>query len=210
MGLLGRIFGGGPSLGSLQLRVIEKERDGISGLIVQCKGPIPFYPRKNLGFIVSLLCETKEKKLAPVLSMIDTYKEAITPCYQFIKEIGVVDGPIGYPEWGGIAPIFPEIIQPAYGGRQSLSVIVRLVDLDDPPQIMLGSCNPSDCIWTESTGFTFDFEIKGYKESLEDKQEARVVSVKIGVAVAMADEELADSEDEALNSSAVFLPMISK
>ena len=145
------------------------------------------------------MCKTKDNKLAPVLSMIDTYKEEFTPCYQHIHEVGVVDRPVGYPEWGGIAPIFPEIIKPAYGGRQRIGVVVRLVDLYDPPVIMLGNCERSECIWTRSEEFTLDYEEKGYKEALEDQKEARALSIQLGMAVAMADGELADSEGKVLN-----------
>jgi uncharacterized tellurite resistance protein B-like protein len=199
MGLLSKIFGGSSSFGPLQIRVIKKDVEDITGFIVQCKGTIPVYSRTNIGFIVSLMCKDEDGKLNPVLSFIGEAQEEKTSAYQHIHEIGVVDGPGGYDDWGAIAPIIPDLIQSAYGGLQKIGVVVRLVDMHDPPSILLGFSDTSDCIWTESEDFSYDFKTKGYKEEEEDKEEARALSVKLGMAVAMADGELDDSEGKTLN-----------
>ena len=201
MGLLSKIFGGSSSFGPLQIRVIKKAFAlDVSGFIVQCKGTIPVYSRKRVGLIISLMCKDEDGNLSPVLSFIGEAQEEQTSAYQHIHEIGVVDGrSLGYPEWGGIAAIVPDLIQPAYGGIQRIGAVVRLVDMNDKPAILLGFCARDDCIWTESEDFTYDFETKGYKEEQEDIEEARSLSVKIGMAVAMADGELDDSEGKTLN-----------
>ena len=57
MGFFSALFGGGSSLGDLQIRVVEKQLDTVSGYQVQCKGLIPVYTRKTLGFITSIICK---------------------------------------------------------------------------------------------------------------------------------------------------------
>ena len=122
MGLLSKIFGGSSSFGPLQIRVIKKAFAlDVSGFIVQCKGTIPVYSRKRVGLIISLMCKDEDGNLSPVLSFIGEAQEEQTSAYQHIHEIGVVDGrSLGYPEWGGIAAIVPDLIQPAYGGIQRI------------------------------------------------------------------------------------------
>ena len=200
MGFLRNIFGGGSSFGQLQLRLIEKKFDDMTGFMVECKGAFPVYSTKNIGFIVSLMCKDNDGKLNPVLSMASDAQEEVTSAFQLIQDIGVVDSGYGFPDWAPLAPILPKYIQPAYGGVQKIGVVVRLVDMHDPPSITLGfSKIRSDSIWTGSEDFTYDFEIKGYIESQEGKDEARALSVKLGMAVAMADGELDDSEGKTLN-----------
>ena len=205
MGFLGKIFGGGSSLDTLQIRVVKKELESVSGLIVECKGLMPVYSRTEIGFVTSILCKDKDRKFAPVLSMIDQCQEELTSAYQHTYEIGEVDGPGGYSDWVGIAVIIPDLIHPAYGGEQTLGVVVRLVDMNNMPSIILGYCPRSDCIWTDSVDFKYNFkdedgkDIKGFKEEEADRDEARALSVKLGMAVAMADGELDDSEGKTLN-----------
>ena len=172
----------------------------MTGFMVECKGAFPVYSTKNIGFIVSLMCKDNDGKLNPVLSMASDAQEEVTSAFQLIQDMGVVDSGYGFPDWAPLAPILPKYIQPAYGGVQKIGVVVRLVDMHDPPSITLGfSKIRSDSIWTGSEDFTYDFEIKGYIESQEGKDEARALSVKLGMAVAMADGELDDSEGKTLN-----------
>ena len=199
MGILSTIFGGGSSFGSLQLRVIEKKFDDMTGFLVECKGSFPVYSMKNIGFVVSLMCKDNDGKLNPVLSMASDAQEEATSAFQLIQDMGVVDTGYGFSDWAPLAPILPKYIQPAYGRVQKIGVVVRLVDMHDQPLIRLGFSKPSDSIWTGSEDFTYDFKVKGYIESQEGKDEARALSVKLGMAVAMADGELDDSEGKTLN-----------
>ena len=198
MGFFGNLFGGGSSLGPLQIRIIEKEFDNKSCFVLQCMGLIPVYTRKDISIVTSIVCKDKDGKQAPVLSFFEDEQEILTSSFQHIHEIGEVDGPGGYNDWGGIAVIIPEMIQPAYGGQQTLGVVARIVDNDDMPSIILGYCDRSDVIWTDSVNLKYDFESKGYKEEQADKDEARALSVKLGVAVALVDDDFDDTEGETL------------
>ena len=148
MGFFGNLFGGG--LGSLEIRVISKQLDDISGYVVECKGLMPVYTKKVIGFVTSIVCKDEEGEYAPVLSMYEQTQEDLTSSFQHTLEIGPVDGPGGYKDWTGISVIIPDMIQPAYGGEQTLGIVVRLVDMNDMPSIILGYCDRSDVIWTDS------------------------------------------------------------
>ena len=53
-------------------------------------------------------------------------------------------------------------------------------------------------LWESSLEFSLNFEDKGYKEEAEHRDQARALSIKIGMAVAMADGSLDDSEGDFL------------
>lgn len=198
MGFFSALFGGGSSLGDLQIRVVEKQLDKVSGYEVQCKGLIPVYTRKTVGFITSIICKDKTGDWSPVLSMLDFSQEDSSTAYQSILDMGEIPGSVGYSDWVGIAMFFPDMLQASYGGNQKLGIVVRLVDMNDMPLVSLGFSPRSDSIWTESVDFEYDFDSKGYKEEQVDKDESRALAIKLGVAVALVDDNFDDREGETL------------
>jgi len=198
MGFFSALFGGGSSLGDLQIRVVEKQLDTVSGYQVQCMGLMPVYTRKTLGFITSIICKDEKGDWSPVLSMLDFSQEDSSTAYQSILDVGEVPGSVGYENWVGIAMFFPDMLQPSYGSQQTLGIVVRLVDMNDMPSVHLGFSPRSDSIWTESINFEYNFDDKGYKEEQVDKDESRALSIKLGVAVALVDDDFDDREGETL------------
>ena len=77
MGFFGNLFGGGSNLGDLELRVVERQLESVTGQSVQCKGLLPVYSRKNIGLVTSILCDDDKGDLAPVISMLDFCQEAL-------------------------------------------------------------------------------------------------------------------------------------
>jgi len=199
MGFFGNLFGGGSNLGELELRVIERQLESVTAQVVECRGLFPVYSRKNIGLVTSILCDDDKEDLAPVISMLDFCQEDGTSAYQSIYEIGQVDGPGGYENWASIAFFYPEMLQPSYGGMQTLYAFVRLVDMNNMPSITLGFSPRSESIWTGQVTHRHHFEDKGYKEEQEDTDEARALSIQLGVAVALVDDDFDDREGEALN-----------
>ena len=199
MGFFGNLFGGGSNLGDLELRVVERQLESVTGQSVQCKGLLPVYSRKNIGLVTSILCDDDKGDLAPVISMLDFCQEEGTSVYQSTYEIGQVDGPGGYKDWVDIALFFPEMLQPSFGGMQTLYAFVRLVDMDNMPSISLGFSPRAESIWTGQVTHRHQFEDKGYKEEQEHRDEARALSIQLGVAVALVDDDFDDREGETLN-----------
>jgi uncharacterized tellurite resistance protein B-like protein len=199
MGFFGKLFGGGSNLGDLELRVIERQLEDVTAQVIECRGLLPVYSRKNIGLVTSILCDNDEGELAPVISMLDFCQEEGTSAYQSIYEIGQVEGPGGYEDWASIAMFYPEMLQPSMGGKQTLYAFVRLVDMNDMPSITLGFSARSESIWTGQVAHPHHFENKGYKEEQEDIDEARALSIHLGVAVALVDDDFDDREGETLN-----------
>ena len=198
MGFFSALFGGGSSLGDLQIRVVEKQLDEVSGYEVQCKGLMPVYTQKTVGFITSIICKDEKGEWSPVLSMLDFNQEDSSSAHQSILDVGEIPGSVGYENWVGIAIFFPDMLQASYGGNQTLGIVVRLVDMNDMPSVFLGFAPRSESIWTESVNFEYNFDEKGYKEEQVDKDESRALSIKLGVAVALVDDDFDDTEGAVL------------
>ena len=149
----------------------------------------------NVGIVVSAFDAT-DGDLAPVLSSIDSFQEGATRVFQHRAKVGKVSDNHGFQKWTNLAVVTPEIIQPPYSGVRKITARVRLVDMDNAPLVSLGGCQEDHLglLWSHDLSFEHSFEEKGYKEEVEDRDEAMALSLKIGMAVAMADGTLDDSE----------------
>jgi len=185
-------------LGDIKVKVHrEYKQRGSVYLNIQCKGLFPICTKTNIGFTVSVMTENKNAKSKPVLSMIDSFQESKSTAFQDLTQIGEVNEHHGFEEWTTIGVIPTEILQPAIGGNQTLKIIVKLVDMNDFPKIVLGSGKGGILTFTEDCNHYFN--IKGYHEEGGHINEARALSVKIGVAVAMSDGEFDDTERNTLD-----------
>jgi tellurite resistance protein len=182
----------------LQLRIIDEklgEGDGETPFkSIEGKGLFPLMRSMRVGVRTSVF-DTVDGDLVPVLSVVDAFQENLSTVYQWTTELGHCEPNQGYLDWVRFAPVFPSWLTPPYGEYRSLKVYVRLIDLDNPPPIRHGFHTPHPgLIWQESVSFGYKFEEKGYLEAGEDQDQARVFSIKLGVAVAMADGGLDDAE----------------
>ena len=201
------LFSGGgsadPSIGALELRFTDaqlgEDNDGPPFKAIEAKGLIPLTKTRRVGFVTSVLDNTDDETV-PVICALDTYQEPETTAFQDETEIGEVSLGGGFPEWVCISGIIPELLKPPYGGRRKFIAVVRLVDLDDKPKITLGCHEPDDprILWMSTLVFEHTFAEKGYAEAAKHRDEARGLSVQIGMAVAMADGSLDDKEGEIL------------
>jgi len=190
-------------MGEIQFRLNDRHlgEDGDGALVkdIQIKGLIPILETTNIGFIISVFDGT-DGELQPVLSAIDSFQEKDSVVYQHISEVGEISPNQGFFEWVNVGVVIPEIIEPPYSGNRELVVLARMVDLDDTPAIRHGFTDKNDnkALLHKRLSFSHIFKDKGYKEVSEDKEEATSICLKIGMAVAMADGSLDDSEGDAL------------
>lgn len=174
--------------------------DGHDGPLVkeiEGRGLFPVTRTTRIRFVTSVFDKTSGE-LEPMLSSIEAFQESDSIVYQHSGEIGSVSENQGFLNWVRLGVVLPEILQPPYGGNRQLLVILRMVDLDNPPDIEHGfhERDPKGLIWQGNLEFTYSFSEKGYKEAAEHRDEARTLAVKIGIAVAMADGSLDDEEGE--------------
>lgn len=169
---------------------------------VQCKGLIPVSRKTELGVMISAFDSTGED-WKPLLSSLDNFQEDSSIVFQHFSELTIADANQGYGSWVQVGAFIPDIVQPPFGGQREISVLVRLVDMNDLPSVRHGFHDPDACsgiVWQKSLSFTHFFEEKGYEEEAENRDEAAAISVKIGMAVAMADGSLDDAEGKVLQS----------
>ena len=186
---------------------VDRLQDGAAAsnlkvLVLEGKGMLPMGTWKtNVEAVISILDHTDDYDGAPVLSMIERLQERDSIAFQNRIDFGRVDPFVGVPHWTKITSVVLDALVPPYGGRRDLSLTVRLVDKDNPPDISDGFC-PSDhpgVRWEHTLEYQHLFIEKGYIEASEHREEAKALSLKMGLAVAMADGSLAEKERQLLS-----------
>ena len=190
-------------MGPLEARIVDTTLgDFVNAPVkaIEVKGRFPVNTFRHVAFVTSIFDETGGE-LEPVLSTIDMYQEPDSTVYQHTIKVGREVSPEqGFGHWTQAGRIIPHILRPPVGGARQLSAILRLVDIGDMPVIRHRSHEPDDTgiLWRAVLKFAFTFAEKGYQEAAEHRDRARELSVRIGMAVAMADGTLDNSEDETL------------
>lgn len=165
---------------------------------VMGKGLFPLEYDANIAVVTSVFDETGGE-LEPVISALDSFQEPDSVAYQAKNDIGYAKSGTGFIKWVRLGVAIPDLIEPPYSGKRKMLVVVRVVDLDNPPHIEHGFHQTDDgIIFQRSLRFEHEFTEKGYIEASEHKEESVALSLKIGMAVAMADGSLDDSEGDVL------------
>lgn len=191
----------GQKLEPIQIRVQRSSLDGDPNrpfLEVQCKGLFPILSTTKIGFMVSVLSKDNKGDLSPVLSLIDAFQEPETVAFQHLNDFGSIDAGQGLLEWAHVGTVPFELLNPSFGGIQDLTILVRLVDMYDLPDVRLGYGEAG--IWSRVTHYEYNFKHKGYEEEAEDIDKARALSIHIGMAVAMSHDGLDDTEVKTLKA----------
>lgn len=184
-------------MGNFRIRATKEKLNDtdLDVLNIECRGLMPIHNSADGALITSI--HTKDgKDLAPIMSLHDAVKEPDSFAFQQIQPLGRIEPNTGWNNWINIAYIPLDFIQPARGGDLELQVITRLVDINNPPAIKYGFGEAG--LAAVVTSYEYHFEGKGYLEADEDVKKSRAISVKIGMAVAMADGTLDDSEGNTL------------
>ena len=167
---------------------------------VMFRGKLPVRHAMKLSFAISILDSTDgEKSLKPIISIIDSMQEDTSTCYQASGDIGSIDEGDSFTDWVKIGAIVPNLLQPPRSGDRKLTVIVRFFDTNNAPSIHAGF-RDGDSLWEQILEIQHHFDDIGYEDASEHREEAQSISLKIGMAVAMADGTLDDLEGEVLQN----------
>ena len=163
------------------------------------KGLLPVKRKVNVGFITSIFDNTSGE-LEPVLSILNDFQESDNIVFQDKNDWGEISPNQGFHSWVVLGFIPPEILQVPYSGKRDMLAILRMIDLDNPPSITYGFADSEHpgLLMEQSLPFSWTFEEKGYKEEEEHHNEACATALKIGMAIALADGNLDDSEGNTL------------
>lgn len=166
-------------------------------LDVEVRGLFPVQQTTNVGFIISVFTKDSNGDLEPVFSMLNEFQEPQSRAFQDLTGCGEISENQGFTRWVKIGVVPTGILQPARTGRQELSIVVRLVDIDNIPTIFQGFTDResgNSPLWASREHYDFNCQVTGYSEEAEARDEAQALSIKIGMAVAMADGTLDDAE----------------
>ena len=190
-------------MGFLEAQFVDarfgENADGPPYKAIEVKGLFPVNRTTNVGFMTSVFDNT-DAEYAPVLSPIEAFQEPTTVAYHHFSEAGQVSNDQGFLQWVRVGAVIPDLLQSPYSGRRKFVAILRLVDVDRMPSVELGRHdeNETAIIWTQSLDFEHTVTEKGYLEAAEHRDQAMEISIQIGMAVAMADGSLHDSEGTVL------------
>lgn len=192
-------------MGPFEIRVTEQkigeDSKSFMAMVIEGKGLFPVVHKTNVGFVTSVFDET-DGELQPVVSALEAFQEKTSTVYQNIVEIGVVEPNQGFIQWVRLGGVIPEILVPPKGGERKLRIIIRMVNLNDMPEILHGYHDPDKgtILWAKANTFEYNFTEKGYLEAAAHRDESLVLAAKIGVAVAMADGSLDKAEGTVLKN----------
>lgn len=185
----------------IEVRLRDSNVDDIEAKEIEVKGILPIRRNYRLGFITSVFDNTTGE-FQPVISSIEQFQEARTVAYQHAVDVGQVDAGIGFISWVRVGVLLPQVLQPPHSGRREFAGIIRLVDLDNKPDITNGFHEKDHLglIWQQVLKFDYNVKSKGYLELAESRDAGRALCVRIAMAVAMWSGSLADAEGLAIRS----------
>lgn len=191
-------------LGPLEIRKssfqVGDDGSGLEGLAVEIRGLMPVRSPTNLHFVTSVIDQTGDQVERPVLSTLEVFQESRTTAYQSFEEGCLANPGAGFVDWVRVGAVFPDLLWPARGGGGKLTIMLRVVDADNMPEIHAGFCNPDDggVLAVKSIDYQFNYQGKGYEEAAADRDEARKCAVELALVVAMSDGVLHESEGRAI------------
>ena len=157
--------------------------DGPEGYFFEVRGKIPVKKKTNLRFVLSILDVTDGEE-SPVFCPFEHFQEPETYAYQSVRDVGECHPGQSFVDWVPAGVVFPEILETPLGGKRKLCVILRLVEANQPPEIVLG-CG-EDGIARRNLALEIQVERVGYKGAYENRKETRNLSLQLAMAVAMA------------------------
>ena len=191
-------------LGPPQVKFLDEKIEGSDIIFkkIMYRGKIPVSRSMTVGYAVSAFDATAgDDDLKIVIALMDQQQEPETVCFGMSGEIGNVDVGDTFTDWVQLGAIAPELIQAEKSGNRKIKLTIRMFNSEKPPSIHGGfSDGEGELVLIEILEFDYLFSDKGYEEAAQDREEAQALSLKIGVAVAMADGELDDSEGEMLKN----------
>jgi len=190
-------------LGPPQIKFVDEKMEDTDVVLkrIMFRGKIPVNRSMEVGYYISAFDYTDgEDDLGLIIALMEQQQEPDTVCFSVREELGTINVGDTYTDWVQLGAISPSFIQPPKSGQRKIKVIVCLFNLDDPPEVHTGFRDGGDLIFAKSLDFDHQFTEKGFLEEAEDREEAQSLSLKIGVAVAMADGTLDDSEGEILKN----------
>ena len=182
----------------LQLRVKSTMFQGTKIIKIDAKGVLPPDSlHKNLEFMVSLF-DSADRGVHPILSTEKIFQEAFSAAFESRVKIGFFDSSNRrFDQWMPVAVVPEEILAGPYTGKRTVVAAVRLVDADVDAFSEGGDliCEEESVFWEDQITFVCNKMPYGYVKFGKRRRRLESITLKIGLAVAMADGEY-DAEEQ--------------
>jgi hypothetical protein len=194
------------AIGPLEARLNSKlldEADKNSPLVkeIEVKGLLPLDRKRNIGFVTSIFDNTSGE-YEFVISAMDQFQEPHTRAYQYSMGLGPIEPGISVIKWMRTGVVLPQILETPYGGARKLVALLRLIDLDNKPEITLGFHKPDQpgLIWQRVLEFDYTIEGRGYVGTAKLREDAAVLCVLIATGLVVRDGAIDAHAGEMLQS----------
>jgi len=152
----------------------------------------------DLVLVTSIFDFTSQKSEA-ILSSLDFFQENQTEGFQNIVEIGRILPNQGYKNWVKVATLFPETLTATRSGDRIVRVLVRAMPKTEVSKIEYGLHEEGTTIFsTAAISRSINFQEKGWLETIEQREEARTLMVKVAVSVASHEGSMNPSEGKVI------------
>jgi len=181
----------------LQLRVKTMRFHGSKIIKIEVKGEFPRASLdKNLEFLVSLF-DTEDQGVHPILSVEKIFQETFSSAFESRIHVGHIDvSTIRLDHWMPAAIIPEEVLAGPYIGKRTIVAAVRLVDADVDAFAQSGNlvCDDESLIWKDRITFVCNEMPYGYVKFGKARRRIESITLKLGLAIAMADGEYHEVE----------------
>jgi tellurite resistance protein len=149
--------------------------------------------------LVTSIFDFTSQKYEAILSSLDFFKEKQTEGFQNVVEVGRISPNQGYKNWVKVATLFPETLTATRSGDRIVRVMVRAMPETEVSKIEYGLHDEGTTIFsTAAISRLINFQEKGWLETIEEREEARVLMVKIAVSVASHEGSMNPSEGKVI------------
>lgn len=174
----------------LHSEFIGDKPNRIKAKCVQVRGLFPLTKIADVRFLVSVFDQSSDGELVPVFSALEEFQEPGGVAFQSDRIVSGLKPGYGYPEWVTVGLIIPDFLIAPQSGRRSLQVFLRMVDAKAEFPIRDGLSDPrykSSLLWVNKVKLDVHLKEKGYVESEQDQLKARLLAVRLAIAVSMSD-----------------------
>ncbi len=181
----------------LEMRVMSTTigEDDIAVWRVEARGLFRISTAKNLGLVVSLLDSTEQGNAHPILTAFEQQQEPNTRAFQAYSKFGLVEPGQGFLHWQQVGLVAKDPLMFPYSGERDISFVARLVDLDNPPEILNGFSDAKQAGLIQTLVHKEQHKVvRGFLEHSEEELGIAAASIRLGLALAYSDGRFDPSE----------------
>jgi tellurite resistance protein len=190
--------------GPAQIRITDDHHTetGIDFRSLEFRGNPGLAKSENLT-LLAFIRDVTEGDWTPVISLLNETQESDSTCYLQKTNLGIVQPGMSFTEWFRIGFICPALLQTSRKGLRKLKIHALLIQNEIKDYAIQQSelkCERNDVLWASTIESEIYFPGDGYFDASENRAESQALSVKIAIAIAMADSSFDENEGKIIKS----------